>query len=128
MYHYGGDLLHALNIALGQAINLSHKHTSDLSPEEQFQNRLSETCKALNAKFQANFKKLINRDAESPFTKIFIEDLDPDIWKVVYILKEPISNAVKKGTDTSNGFEGFILSSCSYYQQGVFIPCAHTTS
>lgn len=64
LYRYGGDLLHALNVALGQVRNQSHKSDSDLFAKDKFENQLSETCQVLNAKFHENIKKLIDKDAD----------------------------------------------------------------
>ena len=107
LYRYGVDILHALNIALGQARNFS-PISNACSTEEQFQKNLSETCHILNIKFHDNIKRLIQEDATSPHgienlnIDTFIKDLDPDIWKAVCMLTEPLSFKAKKGTDHSN--------------------------
>ena len=55
-----------------------------------------------------NIKRLIQQDAtslhgiENLNIDTFIKDLDPDIWKAVCMLTEPLSSKAKKGTDHSN--------------------------
>ena len=104
LYRYGGDLFYALNVALGQVRNLTKKTADNLSAE----NNLSETCRSLNMKFHANIKRMIEKDASSPHRiedvdiESFIKDLDPDIWKAICFLTQPLSSTAKKGTDSSN--------------------------
>jgi hypothetical protein len=93
LYRYGGDLLHALSVALRKVQTLT---PDTKSAEEQFQDNLSEICLSLNSKLHACIKKLIQQDAASPHRiediKIdsFIQDLDPDIWKAVCLLTQPL--------------------------------------
>ena len=104
LYRYGGDMLHALNKALGQVRNLTQKLTS----EEQFQQQLSETCLTLNSKFHASIKDMVKQDALSPHNiedfdlDSFIRDLDPSIWKAICLLTQPPSEKAKKGTSSSH--------------------------
>ena len=59
LYRFSGDLVHALNVSLGQAryqasnIPATEKKTNS----GDFQTTLSEACLALNAKYQANISK-----------------------------------------------------------------------
>ena len=101
LYRYGGDLFYALNVARGQVRNLTKKTADNLSTE----NNLSETCHSLNMKFHAN---MIEQDASSHHRiedvdiESFIKDLDPDIWKAICFLTQPLSSTAKTGTDSSN--------------------------
>ncbi len=109
LYRYGGDLLHALNVALGQVRDLTQKSAGAQSDEQKFQHNLSETCLSLNSKLHARIKRMIKQDASSPHRiediniDSFIQDLDPDIWKaIICLLTQPLSSTAKKGTDFSN--------------------------
>ena len=81
LYHYGGDLVHALSVSLGQARNQTlpavEKNNSD-----DFQSTLSETCLALNAKCHACIERLVKEDAANPH-KIENMDIDKFINEIV---------------------------------------------
>lgn len=106
LYRYGGDLVHALNVALGEVRKLKIESTADPhSTDQKFQCNLSDTCLSLNTKLHACIKKLMEQDASSPHRiedidiDTFIQDLDPDIWKAICLLTQPIST---KATTSSN--------------------------
>ena len=106
LYRYGGDLLHALNVALGQVQYPIQESTANThtTKEQQFQQNMSQTCLSLNTKFHECIKSLLKRDASSPHRiedidiDSFINDLDPDIWKAICLLTQPLSSKAKKGT------------------------------
>ena len=92
--------MHALNVALGQV----RKSTTDADHADQ----LSDTCLSLNSKFHTCIKKLIQQDKSNPH-KIedvnldeFIQGLDPDVWKAICLLTQPLSSKAIKGTRHSN--------------------------
>ena len=90
LYRYGGDIFHALSVALGQARN---RDTSD---------QLSQICLSLNAKCHTTIKDLIQQDSLAPHniesTDInrFISDLDPDIWRAISLLTKPLSKKANR--------------------------------
>ena len=91
LYRFGGDLVHALSVALG-----SQSHTEN--PREN--DSLSEIC---SLKCHAHIKKLIAQDAESPHlienfeVDEFIDSIDPILWKAVCIITKPSSTkAIKR--------------------------------
>ena len=107
LYRHGGDLVHALNVCLGQA--RSQNHPSDYRDEVptaeniDFQQNLSECCLVLNSKIHACIDSMVEQDVYQPHSiediniNQFIGNLDPDVWKAVCILTQPI-----KGADMSN--------------------------
>ena len=103
LYRFGGDIFHALNVALGQV--RTHKSPTT-SPEEEFQTKLSDTCLSLNAKCHACIKNMIEKDASCPQMiedidiESFIDNLDPDIWKAVCLLTQPITSKAKNSTNS----------------------------
>ena len=50
LYRYGGDLVHALSVSLGQARNRSQPCSVDKERNSNFQTTLSEVCHTLNSK------------------------------------------------------------------------------
>ena len=88
---YGGDIFHALSVALGQS-------RSQLDSSDQ----LFQVCLTLNAKCQTTIKDLIQKDSLAPHSiestdiNKFINDLDPDIWRAVSLLTKPLSKKVSK--------------------------------
>ena len=95
LYRYGGDLVHALSISLGQSRTQSSKN----SEKSDFQQTLSKTCITLNAKCHASIKSMIAKDASSPHQiehvdiDEFIDQLDPDLWEAVCMLTQPSTKA-----------------------------------
>lgn len=58
MYRYGGDLIHDLNVSLGQARAQTHKVPEQGKNDSiDFQKTLSEMCLALNGKCHACIDK-----------------------------------------------------------------------
>ena len=106
LYRYGGDLIHALNVSLGQS--RTQVGTSNDSKESDFQNNLTKTCLSLNAKCHACIQKLVRQDATCPHNiedfdvEKFISELDPDIWKAVCLLTQPLSPRAIKNDSNSN--------------------------
>ena len=85
LYRYGGDLVHALNVSLGQARSQSQKVPAMGESDSCTINQtsLSETCNSLSAKCHACIQKMIKEDTTNPHTiediDKFIDTLDPDI-------------------------------------------------
>ena len=104
LYRYGGDLLHALNVSLGS----SRANSDGASTQDEFQNSLTRTCLALNAKLNAHIKKCLKQHYTIPqnIEDIDIEqcirELDPDIWKAICLLTQPISPEAIKRADKSH--------------------------
>ena len=98
LYWYGGDLMHALNVALGQARNLK-KSAADAEDD---------VCLSLNGKVHTCIKKLIEQDKSNPHDiqdinlDKFIQGLEPDVWKAICLLTQPLSSKAIKGTSHSN--------------------------
>ena len=95
LYQYGGDLLHALSVSLGQARHQSHKGLAEREDNSEFDTSLSEVCLTLNSKLHALAGRMIREDAANPH-KIeevdvdkFIDKLDPKLWKAVSLLTQP---------------------------------------
>ena len=107
LYRYGGDLLHALNVALGQVRNLTQMCSGDVqSTEDNVPCNLSEMCISLNNKFHACIKRMLEQDEctvhrlEDINIDSFIQDLD--VWKAICLLTQPLSSNAKRGTEFSN--------------------------
>ena len=102
LYRYGGDLLHALNVSLGSS-RVQSANTDDTGTDNDFQNNLTKVCLALNDKLHVCIHKLLRKDAVHPQNiedidiDKFISELDPDIWKAICLLTQPLSpKAIKK--------------------------------
>ena len=102
LYRYGGDLLYALNVSLGSS-RAQVTNTDDTSTDNYFKDSLTRTCLALNAKFHVCIKKSLKQDAINPqnIEDIDIEqcirEFDPDIWKAICLLTQPLSpKAIKR--------------------------------
>ena len=87
IYRYGGDLIHALTVALGQG-HQSNMHSSEKDA------MLTQVCQNINSKLHTQVNKLIKSDSVQPH-KIeqfdvdeFVDDLDPTIWKAVCLLTQ----------------------------------------
>ena len=108
LYCYGGDLVHALSVSLGQARNQSHKCSVDREQDSDFQTTLSEVCLTLNSKIHACAETMVREDASTPhkieevYIDKFISDLDPDVWKAVCLLTQPLSSPAIKSANTVN--------------------------
>ena len=109
LYRYGGDPVHALNVSLGQAQNQTLKIPAvGKNDSNDFQTTLSETCLALNAECHACIEKTVKEDVANPHrienidVDKFINDLDPDVWKAVCLITQPLSSRAKNSTDNSN--------------------------
>lgn len=100
LYRYGGDLVHALSVSLGQSRTQSSKSSGKSASD--FQQTLSETCLTLNAKCHTSIKSMIQKDASSPHQiehvdiDEFINQLDPDLWRAVCILTQPSTSRAAK--------------------------------
>ena len=57
LYRYGGDLLHALNVSLGQSRSTKNHPEKEMDSDLQFQKNLSDVCHTLNAKCHACTQK-----------------------------------------------------------------------
>ena len=110
LYRYGGDLLHALNVSLGQARLLHQK--SDTIPTANINSidhsTLTEACLTLNSKLHACVNNMVNEDVTCPHRieefdiEKLISELDPDIWKAVCLLTQPVSSRAIKSADSSH--------------------------
>ena len=69
---------------------------------------LSETCLALNAECHACIEKTVKEDAANPHrienidVDKFINELDPDVWKAVCLITQPLFSRAKNSADNSN--------------------------
>ena len=107
LYRFGGDLVHALNVSLGQArYQASDIPVMEKNDSVDFQATLSEACLALNAKCHVNIKRMIKEDEANPHqieiidVDKFITELDPDIWKAICLITQPLSpRAIKSAND-----------------------------
>ena len=109
LYRYGGDLLHALNVSLGQARLLRHKSekTPSVNADNIDDTVLTEACLSLNSKFHTCINKMVKEDVNCPHSiedfdiENLISELDPDIWKAVCLLTQPLSSRAIKNADSS---------------------------
>ena len=109
LYRHNGDLVHALNVSLGQVRTQTNTGTDCKSDtEDNFDSNLTQTCLTLNAKCHAYIRTLLREDAHSPHNiedvdiESTISQLDPDLWKALCLLTQPFSpNAVKKANTSS---------------------------
>jgi len=58
VYHYGGDLIYALTVALGQC-----HHTNTAIADSVDDTMLTQVCKGINSKLHAQVNKLITSDS-----------------------------------------------------------------
>ena len=118
---YEGDLVHALSVSLGQAKiqSVSHKE-KEQKEEEKFNTALTETCLKLNAKCHASIKTLIKKNSLNPHLienvnlEHFVQEIDPDIWKALCILTQPLSSKSQKVTTDVRKLRR-IYSSCTLF-------------
>ncbi len=89
LYRLGGDLVHALTVALGQG-------STTLQPiDGNATSMLTKVCKNINSKLHDQANKLIAADSVKPHNieqlnvDAFIDDLDPTIWKAVCLITQP---------------------------------------
>ena len=91
-------------MALGQGRNQNPKVSGEgSSGSNDFQATLSETCLTLNAKFHTCIDRLVKEDVANPHKiedidiERFLNKLDPDIWKAMCLLTQPLySQAVRE--------------------------------
>ena len=99
MYRFGGDIYHALSVALSNADTSSVPTTSN-------KETMAEVCQTLNRKCHTQINKLIQEDTMSPHCienidlNKFIEELDPDIWKAVSMLTQPSSTKASRNENS----------------------------
>ena len=92
IYRYGGDLVHALTVALGQG---NHTNTPSHSIDDDAM--LTHVCQNINSKLHAQVNKLITSDSLEPHRfeqfdiNAFVDDLDPTIWKAVCLITQASS-------------------------------------
>lgn len=107
LYRYGGDLLHALNVSLGQSRTKNHPE-KEMDSDLQFQKTLSDVCHTLNAKCHACTQKMIKENQglvpciESLDIERCIDELDPDLWKAVCWITQPISSRAMTSSSGSH--------------------------
>ena len=70
LYRYGGDLVHALTVSLGQGQTTNRDNTCDDDNE-----KLSQVCLRLNGKLHSQINKMIEQDYLNPH---MIEHFDVD--------------------------------------------------
>ena len=109
LYRYGGDLLHALNVSLGQArLHQKSETIPTASVNGIDHTTLTEACLTLNSKFHACVNKMVKEDVTCPHSieefdiEKLISELDPDIWKAVCLLTQPLSSRAIKSADSSH--------------------------
>ena len=94
IYRYGGDLVHSLTVALGQAQSISVGGPIDDD------SMLTQVCQTLNSKLHHQINKMISKDSLDPHkiehfnVDAFISSLDPTIWKTICLLTEITSKKV----------------------------------
>ena len=94
-YRFGGDIYHALSVALSNDNASSVRATSD-------KETMAEVCQTLNRRCHTQINKLIEEDTMRPHCienidlNAFIEQLDPDIWKAVCLLMQPSSTRANR--------------------------------
>ena len=97
LYRYGGDLVHALSVSLGQMRNKPHNQGRGETEHSEFQMNLKQTCEVLNDKIHKCINKLVQQDSASPHSiediniDKFISEMDQDIWTAVCTLTKPLS-------------------------------------
>ena len=98
LYRYGGNLMHALNTALGQLWKSgSTKHTEEPAGGEQpspDEDLLTQVCRILNGKMHG---RLIEQESAEPYNisiDKFVDECDPDLWHAISILTEPKARMV----------------------------------
>ena len=96
--------MHALNTALGQmrSQNRQSEHgcevpVLDKTDCNDFQQTLSEICLKLNSKIHSSIDTMLKEDTVQPHSiedididKV-IDNLDPDLWKAICLLTQPLS-------------------------------------
>ena len=93
LYRYGGDLLHALTVAL-QTTTPSASPSPSASNEKR---QLTETCLSLNEKLWSCIHRLKKQDKAKPHCieeidiEAFIQELDPNLWEALCLLTQPSS-------------------------------------
>lgn len=69
---------------------------------------LTEACLTLNSKFHACVNKMVKEDVTRPHSiedfdiEKIISEIDPDIWKAVCLLTQPLSSRAIKSADSSH--------------------------
>ena len=106
--------MYALNVSLGQMRNLMRQsdHPGDSDPDpvvenaecSDFQQALTKSCLTVNSKIHACIDRLVQQDINEPLNieeidiDEFLNGLDPDIWKAVSLLTQPLSARAIKST------------------------------
>ncbi len=112
LYRHGGDLLHALNVNLGQMRHQSRQsdhNREGTDPvveknESDFQEKLGEVCLALNSKIHTCINNIQKEDIDEPVSiedidmNKFIGNLDPDVWQAICLLTQPLSARAIRAT------------------------------
>ena len=91
--------MHALNVSLGQLRfqNCQSDHSNfdpvlEKTVIKDFQQTMSESCLRLNSKIHNCIDNMLKQDSIQPLNieeidiDNFIDDLDPDVWKVICLL------------------------------------------
>ena len=125
LYRYGGDLLHALNVSLGQSRSKSRSESkSDATQQHaRFQQNLHEVCVTLNAKCYASTRKLVNENLgthhsiENIDISSCIAELDPDLWRTICLITQPLSSKALSSTNGSHirQMRRFFCACCLLY-------------
>lgn len=95
VYCYGGDLVHALTVALAQC-----HHTNTAIADSIDDTMLTQVCKGINSKLHAQVNKLITSDSLQPHQfeqfdlNAFIDDLDPTIWRAICLMTQAANNEI----------------------------------
>ena len=114
LYRYGGDLMYALNAALGQ-VRMSQNQLQekeevkqvDKSCTEDHETQLVNACTSLNGKIHATIHKLMERDSNNPHDICELDidkcigDFDHDLWKATCLLTKPKSGQVSQTESTT---------------------------
>ena len=100
-----------------------------------FQTTLSEACLALNAKCHASIERMIKEDAANPHqienidVDKFITELDPDIWKAICLITQPLSHRAVKSANNVRKIRFFLHMCIAFHnKQSVLIPTSYTHS
>lgn len=138
-YRYGGDLLHALNVSLGQTrVKSNSQQPSQNESDAQFQKILPDVCLTLNSKCHATIQKMIteNRINSHAIENIDIEkcisELDPDLWNAVCLTTQPTSSKAQRSVNSSHVQKNEEISlhmhATLYNKQSVLFPTSHPDS
>lgn len=98
LYRYGGDLLHALNVSLGQSRSKRRSESKSDATQQ-------------HARFQQNHS-IENIDISS-----CIAELDPDLWRTICLITQPLSSKALSSTNGSHirQMRRFFCACCLLY-------------